>query len=308
MNARLDQTHKLDTGGILPVVFGPMSRAYFALIVSCFYCVFLASGPAWSQDGETTAPAPVENKAPAANSSPDFESLFKAGVEFYQTKSYDKARDAFDKAVQLQPHNASALTNLALSYYQIQQKGWAIALFRKALSLQPELTTARAGLKHTLSQLEVKEIPHQIETYETLRAQVLQPVTLLTYLILTALLLLASGWFILAYFEKRKNALESESALPNFPIIASLLSFCFVISTLLLAMKAYDLSIPRGTVVSEKVSVQSAPGEQQVVLFELYTGLEVIIQNEDKDWIQVTYPGASTGWIPKKSVFITSGF
>ena len=71
--------------------------------------------------------------------------------------------------------------------------------------------------------------------------------------------------------------------------------------------KIYDVQIPRGTIVEEKVSAQSAPGDQQLNLYDLYGGFEVVIRSHSGDWVQVTYPGALTGWIKKSSLYVTSG-
>jgi hypothetical protein len=60
-------------------------------------------------------------------------------------------------------------------------------------------------------------------------------------------------------------------------------------------------------VVSEKTTVYSAPNDKSAALFDLFAGLEVVLDQSNDQWVQVTYPGALTGWIPKSSVFQTSG-
>ena len=266
-----------------------MKMRLFPLIAFVFMCLFLATDFGQAQTPES------------------FETSFKTGIQLYQTKDFEKARDAFAKALEKEPHNAYALTNMALTQYQLGKKGLAIGLFRQALEIDPEMASAKAGLKFTLSQLEIKEIPHQIENYETLREQFLQPVTLPMYLLITALFLFASGWTFFNYWGKRRAAIQEESGLPGFPLISSLLFVCLLISASLLILKFYDRSLTRGTIVDDKVAVQAAPGENQVALFDLYGGFEVLVRHVDQDWIQVTYPGASTGWIKKSSLLITSG-
>lgn len=237
-----------------------------------------------------------------------FSSLFNEGVKQYQAKEFEKAAESFSKSLELDPHNATALTNLALVQFQLKQKGLAIALFRRALEVNPELPTARAGLKFAISQLEIKEVPHKIETYENLRTKVLQPVPLLVYQVLTALLLFAAGWILINYWSHRKKAIAEEKAFPQFPYIGVLLALGFVVSLGLLSLKLYDQTIQRGTIITEKVSLQAAPGENQVPVLDLYAGFEVIIHQTSGDWVQVTYPGSLTGWMPKASLYLTSGF
>ncbi len=239
--------------------------------------------------------------------SPSFDELHQAGVKAYQEKAYEKARDSFTQALDKDPHNASTLANLALVQFKLNHKGEAVALFRRALEIDPTLPTAQNGLKYVLSQLEIKEIPHRIETYETLRTQFIQPFTLATYLALTALLIFCAGWNLLAYLGRKRKALEEEKSFPAFPTIGVFLAVLAACSIFLTSLKIYDGTVPRGTILTETLSVQAAPGENQVSLFDLHAGFEVTVQNSDKEWIQVTYPGASTGWIPKKSIMITSG-
>lgn len=236
----------------------------------------------------------------------DFAALFNQGTQHYAAKEYDKSRDAFAKALEKDPHNATTLTNLALAQFQLGKKSLAIGLFRKALSSDPELTQAKAGLKFALSQMEIKEIPHQIETYESVRAKLLAPVSIIAYLIMTALFLFAAGWILLGFMGQRRRALAEEKALPGVPVIGTVLAVGFLISVTLLGLKIFDQSIIRATVVDDKVSLQSAPGENQAALLELYGGMEVIVQNDNNEWVQVTYPGSITGWVKKSAVLRTN--
>ncbi|WP_374076763.1 tetratricopeptide repeat protein [Bdellovibrio bacteriovorus] len=231
--------------------------------------------------------------------------LFKQGTQLYLAKDYTKAQEVFTQALDKDPYNATTLTNLALAEFQLGKKPLAIGLLRKALASDPELPTAQAGLKFILSQMQVKEVPHQIETYESLRSKLLQPVPLSAYLILSALSLFAAGWILISYGGRRRKALEEEKSLPAFPLIGSLLSLAFVIFTGLLALKVYDSTILRGTIIEEKVSLQTAPGDNQVAILELFGGMEVIARETQGDWVQVTYPGSLTGWIKKSSVLMT---
>lgn len=293
-----------------------MKTRLFPLILLSVLWLFSVTDLSQAQESSAagqpaaTETPPIAEKAPTAavkNSTTSFADSFKSGVESYKTKNYAQARDAFAKAVEAEPLNAYALTNYALSQYQLGKKGLSIALFRQALELDPELPTAKAGLKFALAHLETKDIPHQIENYETIREEFLQPVTLPMYLLLVALFLFATGWTVFNFIGKRRRAFQEEVRPPGFPVIGAILFVCLLISTSLLGLKFYDATLTRGTIVDDKVTVQAAPGENQVALFELYAGFEVLVRHVDHDWIQVTYPGASSGWIKKSALLITSG-
>ncbi|WP_413583127.1 tetratricopeptide repeat protein [Bdellovibrio sp. HCB288] len=238
--------------------------------------------------------------------SADFTTLFNQGTQHYTAKEYEKSRDAFAKALELDPHNATTLTNLALAQFQLGNRPLAVGLFRKALTNDPELTQARTGLKFALTQMDVREIPHQIETYETVRKKLLAPVPTTAYLITTALFMFAAGWILVGFFGQRRRAIAEEKSLPGFPVIGSILSLGFLISLTLLSLKIYDQTILRATIISEKVSLQAAPGENQAALLDLYGGMEVIVQNENAEWSQVTFPGSITGWVKKSAILQTN--
>lgn len=231
--------------------------------------------------------------------------LFKQGTQQYLAKEYKKSQELFTQSLDKDPNNPVTITNLALAEFQLGKKALAVGLLRKALAINPELPTAQSGLKFALTQLQVKEVPHQIELYEGLRAKFLQPAPLSAYLVLSALCFFASGWVLISYGGRRKKALQEEKALPPFPLIGLILSVCFVIFTGLVALKIYDSTVLRGTIVEEKVSLQTAPGENQVAILDLYGGLEVIAHQVQGDWVQVTYPGSLTGWIKKSALLMT---
>lgn len=256
---------------------------------------------------EITAP---QDKSPAieatATENLSFEEYFSRGTKSYQTKNFAEAILNFEKALDLHPESPTVLTDLGLSYFQVQKKGLSIAMFRRALFIDPSQPVAEAGLKYALSQLEIKEIPHQIETYERLRNTVLNSISLSGFHLLTALLLFASGFIWLQYLGRRRKAMELETAPPNTPVIGLFLSISLILVAGFTVLKVYDLTIPRATVIADKVSAQTAPGEGQSGLFDLYAGFEVIIRNAASDWIQVSYPGGLTGWVKKDTLMSTS--
>jgi tetratricopeptide (TPR) repeat protein len=248
---------------------------------------------------------------PKAHAEPELRTetanSYQAGMTAFQNKNYQEAQTQFNEFLKTSPNNAAALTNLGLTSYYLGQKAWAIAYFRKALSISPSYAPAKQGLEFVISQLEVKEIPHQIETYETIRELFLNPFSEYFYFWMAGILLFLFGWSLLGYLGKRKKAIDEERPFPGVPFM-SIFAGVFCLATFTLAaLKVYDEKIPRGTIVENKVSAQSAPGENQLNLFDLHGGFEVIIRNHSGDWAQVTYPGAMTGWIKKNALYVTSG-
>ncbi len=237
-----------------------------------------------------------------ANATGEF---FSQGTQMYVSKEYEKARELFLKELDQDPDNATVMTNLALTEFQLGKKALAVGLLRKALTSDPELATAQSALEFILSSLQIKEVPHQIETYESLRANILQRLPLSAFLILLALTFFAAGWSLISFFGRRKRAIQEEKSIPSIPVITIVLSLLVVIFTGLSGLKIYDSTVIRGTIIEEKVTLQTAPGENQVAIFELSGGTEVITRQTQGDWVQITYPGSVTGWIKKNSILMT---
>jgi hypothetical protein len=284
------------------------------LIILTFIPSVHAEQPATTRatvESETMTSAAPQDKSPevpaTATAKLSFEEYFSRGTKSYQEKKFEDAALNFEKSLDLHPDSATVLTDLGLSYFQLQKKGLSIAMFRRALYIDPSQAVAEAALKFVLSQLEIKEIPHQIETYERLRSSILNSVSLSGFHLLTALLVFACGFIWLRYLGRRRKAFETETAPPGIPFIGLLLGIAMVLSFSFTILKIYDLTIPRATIVADKVSAQTAPGDGQSSLFDLYAGFEVIVRNVANDWIQVSYPGGLTGWVKKDSLISTSG-
>jgi tetratricopeptide (TPR) repeat protein len=242
---------------------------------------------------------------PAVSQTESSGDLFTKGTQFYTQKEYKKAQELLTQSLDKDPGNPSTLTNLALAEFQLNNKLVAIGLLRKALAIEPSFAVAQSGLKFILSQVSIKEVPHQNEVFEFIRTHFLVPYSINSLLVLLALSLFSTGWVWLSFAGRRKRALNEEKSPPPIPVIGGFLGLVLVIFTGLASLKFYDSTILRGTIIQERVSLQTAPGENQVVILDLYGGMEVIARQVQGDWIQVTYPGSLTGWIKKSSLLMT---
>lgn len=264
-----------------------MAKLYF--IFTCF--LFLAF--------------PFIGNAASENNSALITDLFEQGTKAYLAKDYVKASDLLSDVLAKDPANAVVLTNLALAQFNLGKKPYAIGLLRKALSLNPNMETAKESLDYVVSQFPVREIPHKNNIYESLSVNFLQPVHLSSYLLLMAISLFAAGWLLLSYGGRRKKAFEEERDAPSFPVIGSAISLIFLVFLSFSILKAYDQTIVRATVIEDQISMQTAPGDNQVTIMDLYGGMEVVVRQIKAEWVQVTYPGSHTGWIKKSSLLMT---
>lgn len=242
---------------------------------------------------------------------PNFEKAFQEGVLAYQAKKFDVALPAFQFAVQQDSTNVQALVNLSLVQFQLGSKYEALALMRKAYSLDPYFAEADQGLRYLTKHIEVREIPHRISLWQNMHDNLFSQFTLSRFIFIHILTLVGFAWFLLVYLGKRKRAQLGDGEFPAVTVMNVLFALLFVVSTCLLICKWIDQSTSRGTVVVDKAVVYSAPAVDSVQLYELSGGSEVQMENykkeQDKSWLQITYPGAATGWIQQDTILQTSG-
>lgn len=248
--------------------------------------------------------SPSAAKCQEAASTP--EQFFSSGVAAFQKGDLNSARTAFTSGLALDSNNAVLLFNLGLVEQRSGKNGLAIALWRKALVGAPEFKPARQAIQFTRSKLERSEIPHEVETWESLRDTVLEPFTFEKFLGLTAAFLLGSGFLFLRYIGARRRAILDERPLPAFPLLALCLGIGFVVFAMLSVLKSISDSELRGTIIAKKVEARALPAEDGTPLFDLFEGLEVIVRQTKDSWLQVTYPGGGTGWVSRASVFKTN--
>jgi Flp pilus assembly protein TadD len=65
------------------------------------------------------------------------EDHFRQGNEFSQSGDFDKAVEEYQRALELEPENVDAMSNLGVAYYNLDQLAEAIEQYSKALELAP---------------------------------------------------------------------------------------------------------------------------------------------------------------------------
>ena len=236
----------------------------------------------------------------------DASTSFASGIQAYRKGEFQSAAISFQEALSSAPQSPSILHNLALAEWKLGQQGLALALWRKALSIDGSYEPAARSIKWFRGKLDHPEIAHEVEYWETFREDFLNTLSLQWLIVLTAATLLLAGSILLGYVGAKRRAGLDQMPAPEFPAFGLASFVLFICMTSLVFAKSYDLNSPRGTVIPSKIQAKSAPDETGTSLFELYAGLEVQIDQAPGAWLQVTYPGGPTGWVPATAVLRTS--
>lgn len=240
-----------------------------------------------------------------------FDQLFKEGVQLYQGQQYEEARKTFQKALSVSANNVSVLINLAHCEYKMGHRGTALAYLRKGLFWEPSSEEAQKFYKKITTELPVKQIPHRHSFFESLQVAFLAGVSVQSLFFVTFCLFIGLGWGLMSYYQKRKQFFarnqegEELSRPPVFSWITGIMIFGFLLMVVVVSMKVIDMNTPKGTVIEEKLIAKTAPGEDESEVMTLFEGLEIEVLKESGDWVQVYYPGAYAGWVPKKSIMLS---
>jgi tetratricopeptide (TPR) repeat protein len=240
-----------------------------------------------------------------AASTTSSEATFNTGFTAFQKGDYKAAQASFTEVLKIDAVNPTVLFNLGVTEEKQGNLGFAMGLWRKALAISPGYPPAKEALRWSRTKLEKAEIPHEVEFWESFRTTFLIDVHLEIFLALSITLFFLTGWLLLRYVGQRRRALLDEKPLPPLPSVAFIFAFLFCAALALSGAKVFDEDSLRGTIIPKKIEARSTPDTSGTALFDLFEGLEVIVQQTSGDWHQVTYPGGSTGWIPKSALFTT---
>jgi hypothetical protein len=263
-----------------------------------------AAEPPTAASVATPAPVSASPEIAATPLPPStLTSAFQSGLAAFQKGDFKTARLWFREVLAKDATQIVAWYDLGLTEQRLGNAGLAMAFWRKALALSPTFSTAKHALSYTRSKLEHGDIPHDVETWETLRSSVLVYASTAQFAFLALFAFFIAAWLSFTYVGARRRALLDEKPLPAFPVLASLASVVFIGLLFLTICKSIDSADLRATVIAKKIEAKALPDSSSTPLFDLYEGLEVIVRQTRKDWVQVTYPGGATGWIPREALF-----
>lgn len=231
--------------------------------------------------------------------------LHDDGVAAIRKNEFQVARQTLQKSLALEPNRPAALYNLGLVEFRSGNEGLGIGLWRKALIISPGFVPARDALAWGLEKLP-RAFNRNAGFYESFRAAIIARVGMMDVLILVLLVSFFTGFLFLRYFGARRRALLDESPLPPFPVVAVVFSVLLATVLLISAIKAYDLTVVRATVLADRTPARTNPDSQAASLFDLFEGTEVVVRQSKGDWWQVSVPGGLTGWVPQDALFFSS--
>lgn len=256
-------------------------------------------------------PQESEIQNPPAQATVSFTQQFDQALALQQAQKWDESLETYKKLLDestsaLSDSQASVIFhNMSTSAYEKGDYLKAYIWSKKALSLNSKNQLAQESFSHYSKKVEIPIIPHQISSLDYVKSGI-SKVPLDVWLAFTLILALATlRIFFKNILLKKKNMLENNFAVLNkWPTIVALFFTLVMLSASYVSFE--DTYTMRAMVIADKAQVQTAPGENKPIIFELQSGQELEVLKFEQGYFQVRYPGAFSGWIKKTQLEILS--
>jgi tetratricopeptide (TPR) repeat protein len=228
----------------------------------------------------------------------DVKSFMQKGNEFYKNNQYQLAIDEYNKLLKQGYEGTSLFYNLGNAHYRLGKVGYAILYYEKALKLSPgdedvkhNLTIVKLNLKDKVDMLPPFFI---FNIWESLLASFTVNGWTLLSLIVFLLLLLC----IVAYFFSRSS---SQQRISFFSGVGVTVLLIFVLILLTVRMNK-EYKIKDGIIVSNVVTVKSAPDNSSKDEFVIHEGLKVRLEDKVDNWAKIRLADGKLGWVLEENI------
>lgn len=225
----------------------------------------------------------------------------------YQDGQFDLAKEQFQKVLEANSDNSFILYNLGLAEYKLGNIGLAIGIWNKALNHNPALKEARSAINFALSKLEPKpEEPEVDSMIDVVRYKMLPGVSVHAIFFLCALVLFLFWRRLIRDLVVRKQSLKDKMVPPPFATFTFVWATLFVLLAAYSGFKVYEDHLTKGIVTAKKIEAKTGPNSEQVTLFTMNEGTQVVIKEKEDNWYKIESPRLKLGWVPVENIFVTT--
>ncbi len=223
--------------------------------------------------------------------------LYNRGNDLYQLGQYEKARDAYIKALETGIEAPDLYYNLANAHLRSGDLGRAVAFYLKAERLAPRDLDVKFNLEYARRKVAAKlpDLPQGPFSRAFNAAVGFLSANEWTLVIVCAywvacisaavMVLVRSGWLAGAF----RVALVAGAAI-------------FILSLPFAGARVKrDFFTTTAVIMADKVAARSGPSDDNAALFDLYEGMEVRVDQCESGWCRVSAKGGFMGWVSSES-------
>lgn len=231
------------------------------------------------------------------NGQDGLDSAFAKANEAYTAQKYEIAIAGYNQILKSDKHSAEVYFNLANAYYKLNDIAPAIYNYEKALQLDPANTDAltNLGYANKMKLDAIEELPKDSlkERFSTFA----QGTSVDTWAYLSIVILLFTTLFFILYFYAATTGKK------RLFFLLGLLGIIATIFTIITAFAAQSAARDTvyAIIFDNEVTTRNEPRDNADSTFTLHEGTKVQVLETLKDWAQVQLANGSKSWIPVSS-------
>ena len=223
----------------------------------------------------------------------DISAQITLANELYHEKNYQDAADIFIKLIDQGVKNGYLYYNLGNTYIRLGNISSSIIYYLRAKQLIPRNVNLQANLRYAISQTQEQLSPPKNRLITGILFWI-ESINMAEHYIILFFTNIIFWLICICSVYYRKPAWHS---MKKIALAILLLAFFSTV------MKNYLLSKQKIGVVTDKiVAVKSDRNNKNITLFKLHEGAIILINEEDKEWLNVSVESEKTGWVAKNSI------
>ena len=229
-----------------------------------------------------------------------YDSVYAAGNKAYQEQNYEQALVHYSSILEAGLQSADLFYNTGNAHYKLGQSTRAILFYEKALKLNPK----GKDIEYNLA-LANRQIVDKIETlpvpfYKAWWTDIINSLPVDVFAITSIIFLILTVISVLL-FLRTQSAMMKRLAFFLALVFIGVSGFSY-----LFARSQYQANYIANDaiIVSNRVTIYSAPNTTSTTLFILHDGLKVSVLKSENKWNKIMLPDGSVGWIPEEALVI----
>ena len=223
----------------------------------------------------------------------DISAQITLANELYHEKNYQDAADIFIKLIDQGVKNGYLYYNLGNTYIRLGNISSSIVYYLRAKQLIPRNANLEANLRYAISQTQDQLSPPKKRLITDILFWI-ESINLIEHCIILFFTNIIFWLICIGSLYYRKSTWHSMKKVALTVLLIVFLS-TLIKNHLLLNQKI-------GVVTDKIVAIKSDRNNKNITLFKLHEGAIILINEEDKEWLNVSVESEKTGWVAKNSI------
>lgn len=228
------------------------------------------------------------------------EAMLRRGNEFYVSKQYNKAIEAYENLTEQGYEGTELFYNLGNAYYRVGKLGYAILYYEKALKLSPSDEDVRHNIAlvnlQTVDKIETLPGFFLFEWWESLLS-LFSVSGWAIFAFIIYLLLLA---VIVVYVFTSSAFVQRISVYGGLAVIV----FLALSITILTVNLNRENNVKKGVIIEQTATAKLAPDNKSNDAFVIHEGLKVTVEDRLSNWLKIRLEDGKIGWLTSDNLRI----